>query len=35
MESKYIDTKEERGGGINLETGIGIYTLDTIHKADN
>ena len=35
MENKYIDTTEERGGGINLETGIGIYTLDTIYKTDN
>ena len=24
MENKHIDTQEERGGGINLEIGIGI-----------
>ena len=35
MENKYIDTTEERGGGIILETGTGIYTLDTIYETDN
>ena len=33
---KCLDTKIERGGGMNWEIGIDIYTLiDTMFKTDN
>ena len=30
-----MDTKGERGDGMNWEIGIDIYTIDTMYKIDN
>ena len=35
VENKHMDTKGERGDGMNWEIGIDIYTIDTMYKIDN